>query len=67
MIMGKLVTSAKGFTKETDARILIDRKLKEAGWDIEDKNQVSTEDLNTLGRTDYILRDRRGRSVRPTA
>lgn len=63
MIMGKLVTSAKGFTKETDARILIDRRLKEAGWDIEDKNQVSTEDSNTQGRTDYILRDRRGRSV----
>lgn len=63
MIMGKQVTSAKGFTKETDARILIDRKLKEAGWDIEDKNQVSTEDSNTQGRTDYILRDRRGRSV----
>ena len=30
-------------SKETDARIVIDRLLREAGWDIENKSQVSTE------------------------
>ena len=34
----------KDSKKETDARIIIDRLLREAGWDIEDKNQVSTEE-----------------------
>lgn len=51
------------FTKETDARILIDRKLREAGWDIEDKNQVSTEGLVESGRADYVLKDKRGRAI----
>ena len=49
--------------RETDARILIDRKLREAGWNIEDKNQVSTEDAAKDGRADYFLRDRRGRTI----
>lgn len=50
-------------TRETDARMIIDRKLREAGWDIEDKNQVSTEDAAKSGRADYFLRDSRGRAV----
>ncbi len=50
-------------TKETDARILIDRKLREAGWNIEDKNQVSTEELINGDRVDYLLKDRRGRGM----
>ena len=29
---------------EADARILVDRLLREAGWDVEDKSQVSTEE-----------------------
>jgi type I restriction enzyme R subunit len=49
--------------RETDARIIIDRKLREAGWNIEDKNQVSTEDSTQNGRADYFLRDRRGRAI----
>ena len=49
--------------RETDARILIDRKLREADWDVENKNQVSTEDAAENGRTDYILRDSRGRAM----
>lgn len=49
--------------RESDARILIDRKLREAGWDIEDKNQVSTEDTSEKGRSDYILKDSRGRAL----
>lgn len=47
--------------RETDARIIIDRKLREADWNIEDKNQVSTEDPVKNDRADYFLRDRRGR------
>lgn len=50
-------------SRETDARIIIDRKLREAGWDIEDKNQVATEELTRTGRADYLLKDRRGRPM----
>lgn len=49
--------------RETDARMIIDRKLREAGWDIEDKNQVSTEDPTKNGRADYFLKDGRGRAI----
>ncbi|PIR88194.1 MAG: restriction endonuclease subunit R, partial [Candidatus Harrisonbacteria bacterium CG10_big_fil_rev_8_21_14_0_10_45_28] len=49
--------------RETDARILIDRRLREADWDIEDKNQVSTEETSQNGRADYILKDSRGRAI----
>ena len=31
------------FTKETDARIVIDQQLRQAGWDPADKSQVKTE------------------------
>ena len=56
-------TTGKKFMRETDARILIDRKLREADWDIEDKNQVSTEETAENGRADYILKDSRGRAM----
>lgn len=56
-------TTGKKFMRETDARILIDRKLREANWDIEDKNQVSTEETSENGRADYILKDSRGRAI----
>ena len=46
---------------EFDARIVIDRKLQEAGWDIEDKSQVSTYGGDVAGGQDYTLKDRRGR------
>jgi len=55
--------ASKKFMREADARILIDRKLREAGWDIEDKNQVSTEEIAESGRADYILKDSRGRAI----
>src|ERR1035437_5077595 len=48
---------------ETDARIIIDRLLREAGWDIEDKSQVSTEEPAADGRADYLLKDQRGRPL----
>lgn len=41
---------------ETDARIVIDRLLREADWDIEDKAQVSTEEAAADGRADYLLK-----------
>lgn len=55
-------TTRKKFLRETDARILIDRKLREAGWNIEDKNQVATEETSETGRADYVLKDSRGRA-----
>lgn len=51
------------FLRESDVRMIIDRKLREAGWDIEDKNQVSTEETVKTGRIDYLLKDRRGRPL----
>src|SRR3989344_4873322 len=56
-------TTGKKFMRETDARILIDRRLREADWDIEEKNQVSTEETSQSGRADYILKDSRGRAI----
>ncbi|MBM4167855.1 MAG: DEAD/DEAH box helicase [Ignavibacteria bacterium] len=44
---------------ESDARIVIDRLLREAGWDIENKAQVSTEEPSSKGRADYLLRSSR--------
>lgn len=46
-------------TRETDARIVIDRLLKEAKWDIENKAQVSTEEPTKDGRADYLLKNTR--------
>jgi len=49
--------------RETDTRMVIDRKLREAGWDIENKNHVVTEEPTKTGRVDYLLKDRRGRPL----
>lgn len=38
---------------EADTRIIIDRLLREAGWDIENKSFVSTEEPSADGRADY--------------
>lgn len=48
---------------EADSRIVIDRRLREAGWDIEDKTQVATEEVVKDGRADYLLLDGRGRPL----
>jgi len=53
----------KGVLRESDTRMIIDRKLREVGWDIENKNQVSTEEPAKRGRADYLLKDRRGRPL----
>lgn len=44
---------------EADARIVVDRLLREAGWDIEDKAWVSTEEASADGRADYLLKNQR--------
>jgi hypothetical protein len=53
----------KGTLRETDTRMIIDRKLREAGWDIENKNHVVTEEPTKTGRVDYLLKNRRGRPL----
>ena len=44
---------------EASARIVIDRLLREAGWDIENAGRVSTEEATTDGRADYVLKNQR--------
>jgi predicted type IV restriction endonuclease len=43
---------------EADARIVVDRLLRDSGWDIEDKSQVSTEEASADGRADYLSNNR---------
>lgn len=50
-------------SSEADARIVVDRLLREASWDIEDKNQVTTEESIKDGRADYLLLDSRSRPL----
>lgn len=44
---------------EADTRIVIDRLLREAGWDVENKSIVSTEEPTADGRADYLLKNHR--------
>lgn len=44
---------------EADARIIVDRLLRQAGWDIENKSFVSTEEAAADGRADYLLKNHR--------
>ncbi|MCW1948848.1 MAG: DEAD/DEAH box helicase family protein [Candidatus Shapirobacteria bacterium] len=48
---------------EAYSRVIIDQKLKEAGWDITDSNQVIFEDHGVAGRADYLLKDKIGRPI----
>lgn len=50
-------------TTEADARMLIDRLLEAAAWQITNKAQVSTEEPSADGRADYLLRDTRTRPL----
>ena len=51
-------------TRETDARILIDDQLRQAGWEPADKTQVLTEQsVPEGGRADYVLLDQNGRPL----
>ncbi|MBP6882260.1 MAG: DEAD/DEAH box helicase family protein [Candidatus Levybacteria bacterium] len=48
---------------ESFSRVVIDRKLREAGWDIEDSSQVIFEDHGAAGRSDYVLKDSKGMPI----
>lgn len=50
-------------SNEADARIIIDRLLREADWDIEGKAQVSTEEAAADGCADYVLKDSHSRPL----
>jgi type I restriction enzyme R subunit len=50
-------------TTEADARIIIDKLLEVAAWQITDKAQVSTEEPSADGRADYLLKDTRTRPL----
>src|ERR1035437_4352123 len=49
--------------KEPFSRVIIDRKLREVGWDIEDSRQVIFEDHGNAGRADYVLKDTSGKPI----
>lgn len=54
----------KDFTKEADARIVIDDLLRQANWDPANKSQVLTEHaIPGGGRTDYLLLSQNGRPL----
>ena len=50
-------------SNETDARIIIDDQLRQAGWNPADKTHVLTEVKTDRGKPDYVLLDQRGRSL----
>ncbi len=50
-------------SQEAYSRVVIDRKLRESGWDIEDSRQVVFEDHGNAGRADYVLKDGSGRAI----
>ena len=50
-------------TTEADARIVIDDKLRQAGWEPADKSQVLTEQSSAAGRADYVLLTQNGRQL----
>lgn len=48
---------------EAYSRVIIDKKLRAAGWDIESPVQVVFEDHGDAGRTDYVLKDTAGHAL----
>jgi len=48
---------------EADARILINKLLESARWDLTNKALVSTEEPSADGRADYLLKDTRSRPL----
>ena len=50
-------------TTEANARIIIDRLLRESNWDPENKAQVSTEEATTDGKANYVLKNTRTRAI----
>ena len=54
-----MIAEGKVMPTEADARMVIDQLLKDAGWRITDKSQVSTEEPTADGRADYLLKNQR--------
>ena len=50
-------------SNEAHARIVIDKLLEAAGWDITNLAQVSPEEAASDGRADYVLKDTKTRPV----
>ena len=50
-------------TTEAYARLVIDKLLEAADWDILDEAQVSTEEQNQDGRADYLLKNTRSQPL----
>jgi len=48
---------------EAYSRVIIDKKLREAGWDIENSSQIVFEDHGDAGRADYVLKDTSGHAI----
>ena len=48
---------------EADARIVLDRLLREAGWGVEHKAQASAEEAAADGRADYVLKNLRTQAL----
>jgi type I restriction enzyme, R subunit len=48
---------------EAFSRVVIDRKLRDAGWDIESPQQIIFEDHGNAGRADYILKNSSGQPL----
>ncbi len=48
---------------EAYSRVIIDKKLRGAGWDIENSSQVVFEDHGDAGRADYVLKDTSGHAI----
>src|SRR5437667_17127 len=48
---------------EADTRIIIDRLIREAHWNVENKSIVSTEEPAADGRADYLLKNSRTRPL----
>ncbi len=46
-------------TTEADSRMIIDKLLEDAKWNIFNKAQVSTEEPSSDGRADYLLKNTR--------
>lgn len=52
-----------GQLRESDTRIIINRQLREADWNPENKSQILTEQSNSDGFADYVLLDLKGRPL----
>lgn len=48
---------------EAFSRVLIDRELEASGWDLLDASQVRFEFSASIGRADYVLKDKLGRAL----